>query len=59
MKWLSNYLVNHVFELLKNFKTKKIRHVTFFWNYNLVYERVATSKPTPYCLFFIPILDII
>jgi hypothetical protein len=31
MKWLFNYLVNHVLELFRNLKNKKLKHEESFW----------------------------
>jgi hypothetical protein len=51
--------MSHVFELFKNFKNYEQKEWGKFWNCNLVCEEVATSKLIPYCLFSIPILNII
>jgi hypothetical protein len=44
INWLSNYLVSHVFELLKNLKTNKEKAWGKFWSCNLICEEVATSN---------------
>jgi hypothetical protein len=51
--------MNHLLELFIKLKTKKNKAWIFFWNYNLLCEEVVTSKLIAYCLFHIPIFNII